>query len=210
MFQYHTAWNYSSYTSGNNQENQSSDPLVKECPQLIHQSLWNGVGDPASINLTQMVLYFLEYISGCKVNDIHKIKVNMNLLDKSFKDKYHPPHADHKSNEWFSLIYYIKDSDGPTRFFNKTTRDPHPEKDLKVVGEVDPKKGRAILFKSNQMHITNKASDDFLDDDYQCKGYTQAYKFILKLRAQNKHLNNHEWEEMRKFIAYALDMKINE
>jgi len=60
------------------------------------------------------------------------------------------------------------------------------------------------------MHITNKASDDFLDDDYQCKGYTQAYNFILKLRAQNKHLNNHEWEEMRKFIAYALDMKINE
>ena len=152
MFQYHTSWNYSSYTSGNNQENQSSDPLVKECPQLIHQSFWNGVGDPASINLTQMVLYFLEYISGCKVNDIHKIKVNMNLLDESFKDKYHPPHADHKSNEWFSLIYYIKDSDGPTRFFNKTTRDPHPEKDLKVVGEVDPKKGRAILFKSNQMH----------------------------------------------------------
>ena len=150
MFQHHTKWNYSSETSGS--QTVEIDPLAKESPQLIHQSLWNQTGDPDSINLTTKVLYFLEFISGCTVKDIHKIKVNMNLLDQSFKGKYHPPHADHKSNDYFSLIYYIKDSDGPTRFFNKTTRDPNPYKDLKIVGEVEPKKGRAILFKSNQMH----------------------------------------------------------
>ena len=150
MFQNHTKWNYSSLTSGS--PTVEIDPLVKECPQLIHQSLWNQIGDPDSINLTTKVLYFLEFISGCNVNDVHKIKVNMNLLDQSFKGKYHPPHSDHKGNDYFSLIYYITDSDGPTRFFNKTTRDPNPYKDLKIVGEVEPKKGRAILFKSNQMH----------------------------------------------------------
>jgi hypothetical protein len=105
MFQNHTKWNYSSLTSGS--PTVEIDPLVKECPQLIHQSLWNQIGDPDSINLTTKVLYFLEFISGCNVKDIHKIKVNMNLLDQSFKGKYHPPHSDHKGNDYFSLIYYI-------------------------------------------------------------------------------------------------------
>ena len=152
MFQYQTKWNYVSFTSGNDEGQLGLDPLIKECPQLIHQPGHIENPDSDSFALTSMLLVFLESISGGKVGSIHKIKVNMNLLDTSFKGKYHPPHADHKSNDYFSLIYYIKDSDGPTRFFNKTTRDPNPYKDLKIVGEVEPKKGRAILFKSNQMH----------------------------------------------------------
>ena len=157
QFHFNTQWNYVSFTSGNAKEieghNESVvDDNIKECPQLVHISQWGGKPNPETFGLTRMVLSFLENATGCTVGDIHKIKTNMNLKDESFKGKYHPPHADHKSPEYFTLIYYIKDSDGPTRIFQKSTLDPMPYKDLEVVGEVHPKKGRAILLKSKLMH----------------------------------------------------------
>tara|TARA_Y200000002_G_C22420715_1_gene553803 strand:+ start:28 stop:663 length:636 start_codon:yes stop_codon:yes gene_type:complete len=152
-FQYNTEWNYVSETSGNEEEAiDAIDENVKECPQLIHISHWGGKDNPMTFGLTRMVLYFLEIATGCTVGDVHKIKTNMNIKDASYKGKYHPPHADHKSPEYFTLIYYIKDSDGPTRIFQKSSTDPLPYSGLKVVGEVHPKKGRAILLKSNLMH----------------------------------------------------------
>jgi len=152
-FQFNTKWNYVSYTSGN--EHKDVDELnenIIESPQFIHQSMWNGIKDE-SFHLLALPLYFLEGVSGCTVSEIFKIKTNMNLMDSRYEgEKYHPPHADHKSSEYFTMIYYIKDSDGPTRFFNKKITDPFPSRDLKLTGEVHPKKGTAILFKSNQMH----------------------------------------------------------
>jgi hypothetical protein len=154
QFQYNTQWNYVSFTSGNDTANAVDvvDDNIKECPQIVHISSWGGKDNPETFGLTRMVLYFLESITGCTVTDVHKIKTNMNLKDESYKGKYHPPHADHKSPEYFTMIYYIRDSDGPTRFFQKSTTDPMPYTDLKVIGEVEPKKGRAILFPANLMH----------------------------------------------------------
>lgn len=156
QFQYNTQWNYVSYTSGNEEDviDAVSDNVIEDPPQLVHISSWGGKDNPETFGLTRMVLYFLESITGCTVTDVHKIKTNMNLKDDTYKGKvkYHPPHADHKSPEYFTLIYYIKDSDGPTRIFQKTTLDPLPYKDLIEVGSVEPKKGRAILLKSNLMH----------------------------------------------------------
>tara|TARA_B100000941_G_scaffold218873_1_gene161611 strand:+ start:2124 stop:2765 length:642 start_codon:yes stop_codon:yes gene_type:complete len=154
QFQYHTEWNYVSETSGNTKEaTDALDENVIECPQLCHLSHWGGEDNLKSFGLTRMVLYFIENLTGVMIKDVNKIKTNMNLLDTRFgPDKYHPPHADHRSPEYTSMVYYINDSDGPTRFFDKTTLDRDPYKDLKCVGEVHPKKGRAVLFSSALMH----------------------------------------------------------
>tara|TARA_Y200000002_G_scaffold336223_1_gene304266 strand:+ start:473 stop:1096 length:624 start_codon:yes stop_codon:yes gene_type:complete len=149
QFQYKTQWNYVSFTSGNEEEDK--DPNSLECPQLVHQSFW--AGEPTdTYALMSLPLNFLEAITGCTVKDIHKIKTNMNIMDPRYEGKYHPPHADHKSSEYFTMIYYIKDSDGSTKFFNKSIKDPFPYRDLKIVGEVHPKKGRAVIFPANLMH----------------------------------------------------------
>lgn len=151
IFQYDTKWNYVSVTTGIEGVDFDKDLPIKECPQLIHTSVFNAeLSD--SFGLTRLVLNFLESATGCKIGDIHKIKTNMNLKDPSFKDIYHPPHMDHKSTEYFTLIYYIKDSDGPTRIFNKSATDAQPYNNLKVIGEVHPKKGTALLIKSNRLH----------------------------------------------------------
>lgn len=153
MYHHDMEWNYVSETSGNTEDMVDDlDPRVLECPQLCHISHWGGVDNPKTFGVQRMVLYFLELYTGCKITDINKIKTNMNLMDPRYKDKYHPPHADHRAPEWTSMVYYIIDSDGPTRFFNKSTLDKDPHSNLEVIGEVHPKKGRAVIFPSNIMH----------------------------------------------------------
>ena len=153
QFQYHTKWNYVSETSGNEDDQvDKENKQIKECPQLVHLSHWGGKDDPNTFGLTRMVLYFVEHLTGIMIKDVHKIKTNMNIKDESFEGKYHPPHADHRSPEYTSVVYYISNSDGPTRFFNKSTLDKDPHSNLEVIGEVHPKKGRAIIFPSNIMH----------------------------------------------------------
>jgi|TARA_B100000902_G_C26773861_1_gene651752 hypothetical protein len=60
------------------------------------------------------------------------------------------------------------------------------------------------------MQITNDpAFDQFLDDEYQSKGYVEARKVVDHLRATViKTLNDQELEEFRKEFAYAFDMTL--
>ena len=162
-FIYNSNWSYSSSTSGNSENFiDKQNENIKECSQLINLSymyrhkyegtIQNEFRNPETFDLTKIILHFLELASGCTVTKLFKIKTKMNLMDKSFEGKFHPPHTDHTLQGVFSLIYYIKDSDGPTRFFNKSDTDPMPWKDLVEIGQVEPKKGRAVLFPSNIMH----------------------------------------------------------
>ena len=154
-YQYKTRWNYSSFTSGDySSECDEKDTCIKDGPQLLNVSHHEdgNLIDPDTFGLTRLVLYFLEHASGCTVDDIFRIKTNMNLKDESFKGKYHPPHADSADPEHLTLLYTVKDSDGPTRLFNKSINDPMPLNDLVEIVQHHPKKGRAILFPSNVMH----------------------------------------------------------
>ncbi|MGI9556278.1 MAG: hypothetical protein ACR2M9_05395 [Cyanophyceae cyanobacterium] len=60
------------------------------------------------------------------------------------------------------------------------------------------------------MEITNNpAFDKFLDDDYQCQGYVQAFNLIEEIRNKTqKNLNDKEWMEFRKTLANALDFTL--
>lgn len=55
----------------------------------------------------------------------------------------------------------------------------------------------------------NPTFDQFLDDDFQSKGYVEATKVVEHLRATTfRTLNNKELEDFRKELAYALDMTL--
>tara|TARA_B100001059_G_scaffold137001_1_gene137303 strand:- start:5376 stop:5561 length:186 start_codon:yes stop_codon:yes gene_type:complete len=60
------------------------------------------------------------------------------------------------------------------------------------------------------MDITNNpAFNQFLDDEYQSKGYVEARKVVDHLRTTIfKNLNDQELEEFRKEFAYAFDMTL--
>jgi len=51
--------------------------------------------------------------------------------------------------------------------------------------------------------------DQFYDDDYQSKGYIEAYNLINNLRAKTiRKLNAAEFLEFRKTLAIAFDMTL--
>lgn len=73
-----------------------------------------------------------------------RIKCNLLLQNNKTKKVNHQiPHIDNINDEYYSLIYYVNDTDGDTLFFDKN---------LNVVKKITPQKGKAILFKSNTLH----------------------------------------------------------
>tara|TARA_R100001510_G_C7569340_1_gene146357 strand:+ start:377 stop:565 length:189 start_codon:yes stop_codon:yes gene_type:complete len=58
--------------------------------------------------------------------------------------------------------------------------------------------------------LTNNPNfDQFLDDDYQSRGYVEARKVVDNLRATTfRTLNNKELEDFRKEVASAFDMTL--
>jgi hypothetical protein len=73
-----------------------------------------------------------------------RIKCNLSPRVESFRDtEYNIPHTDFKNLKSKTMLYYVNDSDGDTFFFNNKGN---------IIERVSPKKGRAVLFDSNQLH----------------------------------------------------------
>ena len=73
-----------------------------------------------------------------------RIKCNLLLQNNKTKKANHQiPHIDNDNDEYYSLIYYVNDTDGDTILFDN---------DLTITKKITPQKGKAILFKSNTLH----------------------------------------------------------
>ena len=64
------------------------------------------------------------------------------------------PHVDMQNFDHMVCLYYVKDSDGSTVFFDKkSTSEKRPSfSDYKIVEEVEPKKGRVVIFDGRIYH----------------------------------------------------------
>jgi len=78
-----------------------------------------------------------------RIEDIIRIRVGMFLKNQSPGD--HLPHVDYKFPHT-TLLYYVNDSDGPTKIYNDQRR---------VIKEVKPKKGRVLIFDGNYYHSSS-------------------------------------------------------
>ena len=75
--------------------------------------------------------------------NILRCKLNMNVIDSRYENKYHTPHLDNGFEEQITAIYYVNDSDGDTYFFDKAG---------KVTERITPKKGRLVWWKGRIFH----------------------------------------------------------
>ncbi|HEX4405318.1 MAG TPA: 2OG-Fe(II) oxygenase, partial [Polyangia bacterium] len=96
--------------------------------------------------------YFLEDKTGIRLEAVERIKANMLLRSTEPDDRYNTPHIDVPDPGYKSLLYYVKDSDGDTFFFNETWRD---KKALTLKQRISPKKGKAVVFDSNVWHASS-------------------------------------------------------
>jgi len=145
-------WKYTDWTV--EPKDWNNNPNILETPQLVHISKQeDGVYDREHFYLQCSLVYLLQELLSCQINGIDRIKNNCLLQHPGFENKFHPPHQDSTFPNRFTLIYYVSDSDGPTRLFKKKI--PHlgfGEDNLKILKEVEPKKGRAMLFPSKLWH----------------------------------------------------------
>lgn len=140
-------WSFRSMTSGPDSTFFSSKTELESIQFVNHcysyNGLQNGVIDPESFNFVYSVVKACQEELNFQIKNINRIKTNCTIKNIDFKDRHHPAHVDILNEDHYTIIYYINDSDGPTRFFSNEGR---------ILDEVDPKKGRAVLFKSNQLH----------------------------------------------------------
>ena len=72
-----------------------------------------------------------------------RIRAVMNIKNQTGE---YIPHTDLDAPH-FTMLYYVNDSDGPTKFYD--------HKDGEVIKMVDPKKGRAVLFTGDTYHASS-------------------------------------------------------
>ena len=80
-----------------------------------------------------------KYDKGETFKEIYRIRAVMWVRNQNKRD--HIPHCD-LDFDHHTMVYYINDSDSPTRFYKYD----------KVFEEVQPKKGRAVIFPGHIKH----------------------------------------------------------
>lgn len=74
-----------------------------------------------------------------------------------------PIHID-MAQEHLVVLYYVNDSDGPTKLYKNTTDTTHPDWGSKITGDpikiVDPKQGRVVIFNGKRFHAGSYPTKD--------------------------------------------------
>lgn len=142
---------YSSSAVGENFDN--DDPMILDSVQFIHPIAENNEITSNIYNLIFPIMLFLEKEIGKSVKNMLRIKANC-LIRDGLEEKYNAPHVDliDTGNFW-SLIYYVNDSDGDTYLFDKSYPESHIG--LSVIERITPKAGNALLLPSNLYHASS-------------------------------------------------------
>jgi hypothetical protein len=108
------------------------------------------------------ILTFLEEKVSIKVKNLLRIRIRYtHPCSNHSLSKYAPPHVDYpSSNPYYTLIYYVEDSDGDTILFDKfydETQEYNPLEDYKFkeLYRFTPKQGSAIFFNGHRYHSGN-------------------------------------------------------
>jgi len=150
-------WFYSGITSDMDIPKHKTFDKVKDTFQFTHTSLnkkgvmpngeQKATQTAADFDILRSVILLAQQKIGFELVDIYRVKANFQTQQINYtKENFNAPHIDYydsNADENYSLLYYVNDSDGDTRFFDK---------EYNIIKTVSPKKGKAVLFYSNILH----------------------------------------------------------
>lgn len=146
-------WQFGHSSSGVGENYDKNNEMIVDSMQFIHPILENNETISGIYNLVFPISLFLEKEIQRPIKNILRIKANC-LIRDGFEEKYNPPHIDSAdAGNFWSLIYYVNDSDGDTIVFDKSYPDSYLE--LKILERFAPKAGNALLIRSNQYHSSS-------------------------------------------------------
>ena len=103
---------------------------------------------------TAPLLWFLEHRTGIKVKHIDRVRANLMVPNgNNNSSTYNEPHIDNVDLDCLTMLYYLNDSDGDTRIFDKNATQGF--NDLTMIHSQPHKKGDALIFPSNQFHCSS-------------------------------------------------------
>jgi hypothetical protein len=155
-------WYFTDKINHNPNNRSYSDPFVTDAPGLGHLAFDPDTGDINSFifHKVKPILYFFEDKEKLQIDEIKRIRLRRTTpYPKHTLNHYTPPHVDlHTLNEYYSLVYYVDETDGDTVLFNdiyendnKTTLYDKSE----PIAKISPKKGRGLFFKGKIFHSGN-------------------------------------------------------
>jgi hypothetical protein len=140
-------WNLNKNTV-TNFDSKSKDPFVfDDFPTFTIVSYIKSIGPMSPVHkFTLKILDEFQNKSGYKISELLRVRTNLITKLKGKEGGYTRPHwdtytEDGNDKDFHVLIYYVNDSDGPTRLFTNSQY-------YKELQKIDPKKGRFILFKN--------------------------------------------------------------
>tara|TARA_B100000965_G_C19275548_1_gene619243 strand:- start:50 stop:595 length:546 start_codon:yes stop_codon:yes gene_type:complete len=81
---------------------------------------------------------------GKEIKKLFRIRAGMFVQNQT--NQAHEAHVD-RYDFHYTVLYYVNDSDGPTKIFDY--------KGGKVIQEIEPKKGRAVIFTGDTYHASS-------------------------------------------------------
>lgn len=136
-------WHCCDFTVSEEEFKNTKYPNVQESISFVHR-LTDELGNGESVfkEISDYVLkHFLE-ATGLKIKQLYRCRLNM-LIGSNFpQDCYTTPHVDSLSKHMI-LIYYVCDSDGPTKIFSK---------DMSIIHSCEPKAGKFLLINGGYDH----------------------------------------------------------
>lgn len=155
-------WQFRAVSAGVEDAVDKSNKKIKENSMFVHGIYDREAGIESSVfDQVKPILFFAEEKMNMTVDGLGRVKANLQVKDESAKGFYHPPHVDTGVNPTgiYSLIYYVKDSDGPLVIFDKKVDDPGGHINLKEIGRVEPKQGRAVIIDSYRYHSSSSPTE---------------------------------------------------
>ena len=83
-----------------------------------------------------------KYQPGVVLKELFRIRSVMFIKNQNTSS--HVPHVD-MDDDHYNMVYYVNDTDSPTRLY----------RDNRVFKEVQPKKGRALIFPGDTQHSSS-------------------------------------------------------
>ena len=139
------------------------DENVIDTPGFGHLAFSPETNSQNSFIFSQIkpILYFLEEKQNITIKEIKRVRIRKTTQFPGHTlKKYSPPHVDlSEIEDYYSLVYYVDESDGDTvlfknKFDEKTKKTFLFEKPEEYV-RVAPKKGRGFFFKGKIFHSGN-------------------------------------------------------
>ena len=143
LLSYNFDWYYQTATS------YLVEDRTNDVDQFTHQFISKDGAISNFWSEANIILAFVEKEFNFTALEVLRAKANLLTINRTYDpNTCHPMHLDADDDDYWSILYYVNDSDGDT-FFRLNS-------DIK---RVTPKKGRIVFFPSNIEHASSSPTE---------------------------------------------------